>query len=138
MLRPSPVPLPTSLVVKNGSTARAHVGGHAAAIVRDRDANVAARRADEIFIVQDHIPCLDFENTAVRHGVARVQSEVEQSRLQLRRVHKREPRLIFGSQQDLATPSDRPADEPLELPNEAAGAHRFWVQSLSARKSKEL
>ena len=83
------MPLPLSLVVKNGSKIRDSVFGvHAGAGVADRHLDVVAglqpRVRGDADLVELDVAQLDRDLAAARHGVARVDDEVHQNLLDLR------------------------------------------------------
>ena len=82
------MPCPTSLVVKNGSKARSSdLPRHADAGVGDADHDILAGRhlglPGRVALVEMGVGGLDRELAAVRHGVARIDREVEHRDLQL-------------------------------------------------------
>ena len=86
--RPSPVPLPGSLVVKNGSNRRACTSGvMPVPVSRHREHHVGTRRHREVrrrvVLVELDVGGLDRQRAAVRHGVARVDREVHDDLLDL-------------------------------------------------------
>ena len=97
MLRPRPVPLPTSLVVKNGSNTRSTDRRRDAdAGVAHRDHDVVARRHlgvhAGIGLVEIGVLGFDREPAAVRHRVARVDRQVEDRGLELVGIDQRRSR----------------------------------------------
>src|SRR6202048_4048735 len=140
MLRPSPVPLPTSLVVKKGSKTRPRNSGDIPepGSVTDSLTYAPGQHPGHGSLIQDDVPCLDLKYAAVRHGVAPIQSQVEESGLQQRRVDMAQPQSVIDPQLDLAASSDRLADEFLKLGNELVCVDQFWVQYPPPRKSKKL
>ena len=86
---PRPVPLPTSLVVKNGSKTRFRISGGMPSPVSDtRHDHVVAggqvRRSSSAPIVTLRVARV--EDPALRHGVARVDAQVEDGEFELVRV----------------------------------------------------
>ncbi len=80
--RPSPVPLPSALVVKNGSKRCCmHVGRHAGAGVGHGEHDVGSRRSRRVHrrvvLVEIDIGRLDRQGAAARHGILRVDRQVE-------------------------------------------------------------
>src|SRR5258708_35378172 len=102
MLRPSPVPLPTSLIVKKGSKTRSRTSGGIPQPLSVTDSltydpgPATAPSSRTTFRVSI------FENAAIRHGVAPIQSQVEESSLQQRRVGLAQPQSGLGSQLGLS------------------------------------
>src|ERR1700716_594701 len=104
MLRPSPVPLPTSLVVKKGSKTRSRTSGGIPQPVSVTDSltydpgkhPATAPSSSHGSLIQNDVPRLDLENAAVRHGVAPIQSQVEESGLQQWRVDMAQPQSPVG------------------------------------------
>ena len=116
-----------------------HFRRHPAAGVRDGQPDIRSGRAPgHGSLIQDDVPRLDLEYAAIRHGIAPIQGEVEESGLQQRRIDMAQPQLLIGPQPDLASSSDRLADEPLEFRNQLVCADQFWVQSLPPRKGEKL
>ena len=140
MLRPRPVPLPTSLVVKKGSKTRSRTSGGipqplSATDNLTYDPGTAPGHGS---LVQNDVPRLDLEHAAIRHGIAPIQGQVEEGGLQQRRIDVAQPQSLVGPQLDLASASDRLANEPLEFANQLVCADQFWVQSLPPRKGEKL
>ena len=97
--RPRPVPLLTSLVVKNGSKMRSMiVGRNAGAGVGDLQHDVRARLRVDVRAgerrVERHVPGEDRQPPAARHGVARVHAEVEQHLVELDRIAGDGPQIV--------------------------------------------
>src|SRR3984893_8199517 len=64
-----------------------HFGRHSASSVYDGQPDVRSGQVPSHgSFIQDDVPRLDLEYAAIRHGVARIQDEVEESGLQQRRV----------------------------------------------------
>ena len=74
-----PEPLPTPLVVKNGSKARSSTSwGMPTPVSVTVDADVVARaKAARLALLRIHGVRLDREQAAIRHRVARIQHEVQ-------------------------------------------------------------
>ena len=89
--RPRPVPLPCSLVVKNGSKICACVClVHPDAGIGDGEHHVGARRDPEVLcarrLVEFDVGGLDCELAALRHRVPRVHDQVHDDLLDLARI----------------------------------------------------
>src|SRR5260370_17578809 len=67
-----------------------HFRRHSAAAVRDGQPDIRSGPGHGS-LIQDDVPRLDLENAAIRHGVAPIQSQVEESSLQQRRVDMAHP-----------------------------------------------
>src|SRR6202040_3101771 len=112
---------------------------HPAAVVRDGHLYIRSGRAPgHGSLIQNDVPRFDIENATIRHGVAPIQSQVEESRLQQRRVDMAQPQSVIDPQLDLATSSDRLADEFLKFGYELVCVDQFWVQYLPSGKGKKL
>src|SRR6201999_3613406 len=74
----------------------------------------------------------------IRHGIACIQREIEESGFELRRINVAKPQSIFGLHLHFASRSDGLANEPLELENELAGVDQLGGQRLPPRKRQEL
>ena len=97
MARPSPVPFPTSLVVKNGSKTRGRMcGRYAEAGVGDRQKHVLARRhiaeLGDIVLAEPRVGGLDGDVAAVGHGVAGVDDEIDDRVVDMARIGKGRPK----------------------------------------------
>ncbi len=89
--RPRPVPWPMVFVVKNGSKMRSsNSGGMPAPVSAISELEIAAGREFRlhggVMFVDDEIARGQREDSAARHGVARVHGEVQQHLVPLRRV----------------------------------------------------
>ena len=105
--RPSPVPLPAGLVVKNGSNrSRAHLLVHAHAGVADVD-------LDDAFT--GCVTGLDRQDSSGRHRVARIDREVDEQPPQLVGVggDHRQPAVEIHDQADAR--ADHPAQHHLHV-----------------------
>ena len=88
------MPLPTSLVVKNGSKIRGD------RVARNAAAGVGNRQRDEIALqpvvrgvaAQPDRPHRDLDHAAIRHGIARIDREIEHGEFELALVdaHRRD------------------------------------------------
>ena len=87
------MPLPTGLVVKNGSNTLADdIGRNANAGVRHGDRDIVACR--QLFPVPEvRVPDLDRDRAALRHGVARIDHEVDQRDLEFGDIDDDRPRV---------------------------------------------
>ena len=116
--RPSPVPLPTSLVVKKGSNTRAqHLGRHADAGVADRDRHLVAGRLSSPGLRAAR--CGSTASPALRHGVARIDREVEQRGLELGRVDVGAQRSVASDELDGDRLADRLRSSGAKLADQA-------------------
>ena len=142
--RPSPVPLPGALVVKNGSKARAlRPFVHALAGIRDRDDDVAARpdrrslrrqhRADDLGGAR-----LDRQHAAARHRVAGVDREVHHDLLDLAGVGL-DPSGIRG-ERDLEEHvlADQAPQQPFDPGQHLVRIEDLDLQHLLAADGEEL
>jgi hypothetical protein len=78
-----------------------HFRRHSAAAVLDGQPDIRSGPGHGS-LIQDDVPRLDLENAAIRHSVAPIQSQVEESSLQQRRVDMAQPQSVIGPQLDLA------------------------------------
>ena len=81
------MPLPTPFVVKKGSWARASVASlMPSPVSRDRDANERIWRQPGLFAAI-FVVTSDSERPTLRHGIASVHCEIDQSELKLVRIN---------------------------------------------------
>src|SRR3981189_3165684 len=112
---------------------------HPEAGVRDGQPDIRSGQAPgHGSLIQNDVPHLDLENAAIRHCVAPIQSQVEESGLQQRRIDMAQPQWPTGPQLDLAASSDCLADEFLKFGYELVCVDQFWVQYLPSGKSEKL
>src|SRR5260370_41705539 len=85
--RPRPVPLPSSLVVKNGSNRRLNLVRHAGAGIGYREHHVLPRLHGKVLagviLVEIDVRGFDRQRAAVGHGIAGVHGEIEDDLLDL-------------------------------------------------------
>lgn len=109
MPSPCPVPLPGSLVVKNGSQAREHLGRYVGACVADRDHHKAlggTTGPGGFQRTEADIRGLDGQPTASGHGIAGVDAQIQRRALELVRIGERRPRLAIADQLDRDPPAE--------------------------------
>ena len=138
------MPLPTSLVVKNGSKARRQdVGRHAGTGVADRQHGVLAWRD---LVLQPHhivpgqrdVAGLDGEAAAGRHGIARVDAEVDQRGLDLRAVDIDRPEVGRGGGLHDDVLAERAPQQPAGACHEVVEVGDLGLQHLLARECQQL
>ena len=125
LLRPSPVPCPTSLVVKNGSKALSITSGDMPVPVSVHDDHDVLARLDLVIgravgLVEIGIGGLDRQLAAVRHRVAGIDRQVEQRVLELVRsatpghspppARSRPDRLAERAAQQVGHAGDQPVE----------------------------
>ena len=137
------MPLPTSLVVKNGSKTRVeHVGRHAGAGVGDREQHVVAGRgigiARDIVLVERGVARLDQQPAAVRHGVARVDAEIDQRRLELGAVDVDTPQAVGEDGCDLDLLAQRAPQQLAGAGHQLVDVGELRPQRLLAREGQQL
>ena len=116
------------------------VGRHARPGVRDADAQVLARRHVVLAgtgIVHPLVGRLDGDATAVGHGVARVDAEVQQRVLQLFRVDQRRRQARQAYHLELHGRADRPPDEVLHVLDQAVRVSGLRVEGLPPGEGRE-
>ena len=143
MLRPSPVPWPSGLVVKNGSnTCSQHVGRHAAAGVGDREHHILARRdvrmARGVGIVEHGVAGLDRQLAVAVHRVARVDRQIEQRVLDLERIDQRVPQAARHDRLDLDPVAERAPQHVVQAAHEAAEIDDLRRQRLAPAEGQQL
>ena len=107
------MPLPTGLVVKNGSNARSlHFGRHAAAGVGDGEADIIAA-ADVADLVggERHVGGGDAHRPGAVHRVARVDREVDDGVLELVRIDEDRPGVGVDGEFDGDPLAERPVEQ---------------------------
>ncbi len=111
-LKPRPVPLPTPLVVKNGSNTRGSVSAAmpAPVSVSSTRHEVAAQAVDLGLAGQPDLAHRDRENAAIRHRVARIHAEVQQRELELARVDADAARSVLRRCPDPDVAAQRPLE----------------------------
>ena len=116
------------------------VGRHAGAGVGHADAEVLPRRHVVLAgtdLVHPPVGGLDGDAAAIRHGVARVDAEVQQGVLQLARVDQSWPdsRQAHHFQMDMR--ADRTADELLHVGDQAVHVRGLGVEGLAPGEGEE-
>jgi hypothetical protein len=139
MLRPSPVPLPTSLVVKKRlEDARQHIGRDAGAGVADLDHRVVAGRqlgvTGDVIGVEVTVCRRDHQAPAARHRVAGVGGEVDEAGLELRRVGADGPDIGGEVERDRDVLAERPREQPGDPRHHLVERDRPGLQGLAAGK----
>ncbi len=146
MLRPRPVPLPTSLVVKNGSKTRASTsGGMPVPVSRDREharsRPAPPRRWRRVVLVELDVARSRSSAAAARHGVAGVDGEVEQ---RVSRAGRGRPRPASSPASSSVLDLDRPrrsvpAQQARAMPtHQRVEVERLRLQRLPAREGEQL
>ena len=135
------MPSPSGLVVKNGSKARGHdLRRHAGAGVSHAKCyelpgrQFALRRRAP---VQPFIRRLNRNTAAIRHGVPRIDAQVQQRVLQLVRIHQRRPQTARADKFHRNRRAHRPAHQIFHVSNEPVHICRLWIQCLPPRKSQQ-
>ena len=119
-----------------------HLLGHAHAGVADREHHVLARQhalvLARVVLVELDVLGLDRQHAAVRHGVARVDHQVHQHLLELRRI---EPHAAEAARRDdaqLDVLADDAAQQVLHLHDEPVQVDDPRLGDLPAREGEEL
>ena len=121
--------------------ARGYVRRHACSVVADRNHNVLACRhflmIARIGLVERDVRCFNRQPPAVRHGVARVDGEVDHRVLKLARIGAGGPEATaqYGLQHDVFT--ERALQQVLHAGDHPAGVDRLRGQRLLARKGEQ-
>src|ERR1700743_1418628 len=93
-----------------------YLGSHSAARVCDRESHVgtggALRYQAPVFY---NVSGLNLKYTTIRHGVARIQRQVEDSRLQQRRIDVAWPQSVIELQFDFTSLSNSLVNQSLEF-----------------------
>ena len=117
-----------------------HLGRHAAAVVGHREGDVFARFqvADPGHArIQRPVGGLDEDATALGHGVAGIDAEVEQGVFQLRRIDQGRPQLAAGHHLDLDRRTHRAADQVFHAGHQAIDVGGLGIQRLPAGKGQQ-
>ena len=132
------MPLPLSFVVKKGSKTRSlHLVGHAGAGVADRDRDMVAALLARSAVAGAEVRHHDRKAAPVRHGVAGVDGEIDERRLELRRVDLDEPEPVLGLEIDLDALAERALQELDHPGHEVLQVDDAGLKRLPAREGEE-
>ncbi len=133
------MPWPIGLVVKNGSKARAITSGGMPVPVSVTLMTRTARGIVAAPGARSSSPrCgLDRERAAVRHGVARVDREVEQRVLELVGVAERRPQPSARLDLEVDRVADRAAQQVLHAGDQRVDVGRLRIERLPAREGQQ-
>ena len=116
-----------------------YFGRHPGAVVRDGQPDIRSGHAPgHGSLVQDDVPRLDLEHAAIRHGVAPVQGQVEESGLQQRRIDVAQPQSLIGPQPDLASSPTAWRMSPWNSEISSFALTSFGLQFLPPGKGEKL
>src|SRR6185437_639081 len=114
---------------------------HADAGVADRQHHVFARHGSDIHrgigFVELHVPGLDQQPAALRHGVARVDAKIDQRRLELRAVDVGDPEVVGEDRIDLDLLAERAAQQLVGPGDQVADIGRLRREPLLAREGEQ-
>ncbi len=117
-----------------------HVRGHAGAGVADAQRDVGSGRQLALLRrppVQPHLPGLDRQPSAVRHGVARVDAQVEQRVLELVRIDQDGIRIGHADHRHGDGRSHRASDQLLHAGDQPVHVGRLGFQRLPSRERQQ-
>ncbi len=125
---------------KNGSACR-DVFWHARSRVADGDAHVLARGDIVmmicIVVIDRGVPGFDREPPAARHGVAGIDGEIEQGRLELAAVGLDLPESVGTDELDLDVLVQRPAQQLIDFRDEPIRIDALGRERLAPREGQQ-
>ena len=141
--RPSPVPLPFSLVVKNGSKMRARVCSSMPQPVSvtascTYDPGFTATWQRRVLLVDLHVGGLDRELAALGHGVAGVDHEVHEHLLDLTRVGQGQAEVGRERLDELDVFAEDPPEHLLDTRGDLVEVEADGLQHLLAAEGQKL
>ncbi len=141
-VNPSPVLLPTAFVIKKRlEDPVEHLGRHAAAGIVYRDADISSRgdleQAGRLRGIEIDIARFDHQLPAVRHGVARVDGEVQYGCLKLRRIDLAWKQVAMPLIADADGVADRASDQLGAFGEDFGKVDRAPPQRLPPRKRQQ-
>ena len=126
--------------VERVERARDHLGPHADAAVADRQRHIRPRLGIALArggLVEPAVGGLDRERAAVRHGVARVDAQVQQRVFELAGVDARRPQVRRADHPHRDLRPHGAADQFLHLADQPVDVGRARVERLPARKREQ-